>query len=51
MKYTNAHSYATALAAGMRKTKGYPDPKNSVSCAYAITRAEWERLARKDERP
>ena len=51
MKYTNTLSYATALAAGMRNAKEHPDPKNGVSCAYAITRAEWERLARKDERP
>ena len=44
MKYTNAASSATALANGMRKVKEYPDPKNTVSLAYAITRAEWEAL-------
>ena len=44
MKYTNVGSYSTAVANGMKKIKEYPDPKNTVSCAYAITRAEWEAL-------
>ena len=44
MKYTNAGSYRTALANGMQKVKEYPDPKNTVSCVYAITRPEWEKL-------
>ena len=44
MKYTNIGSYSTALANGMRKVKEYPDPKNTVSYAYAITRREWETL-------
>ena len=44
MKYTNVASYSTALANGMRLLKEYPDPKNTVSRAYAITRAEWEAL-------
>ena len=44
MKYTNAASYGTAIANGMKKIKEYPDPKNTLSYAYAITRAEWERL-------
>ena len=44
MKYTNVGSYSTALANGMRKVKEYPDPKNTVSFAYAITRGEWEAL-------
>lgn len=44
MKYTNAGSYSTALANGMKKVREYPDPKNTVSFAYAITRAEWEAL-------
>ena len=44
MKYTNVASYSTALANGMRKIKEYPDPKNTVSYAFAITRAEWEAL-------
>ena len=43
MKYTNVASYSTALANGMHKVKEYPDPKNEISCAYAITRAEWEK--------
>ena len=44
MKYTNVGSYSTAIANGMRKVKEYPDPKNTISCAYAITREEWEKL-------
>ena len=44
MKYTNVGSYSTAVANGMRKIKEYPDPKTTVSCAYAITRADWEAL-------
>ena len=44
MKYTNIGSWSTALANGMRKVKEYPDPKNTVSYAYAITRGEWEKL-------
>ncbi len=26
----------------MKKVKEYPDPKNTVSYAYAVTRGEWE---------
>ena len=44
MKYTNVASYSTASAVGMRRIKEYPDPKNTVSYAYAITRNEWEEL-------
>ena len=44
MKYTNVASYSTALANGMKKVKEYPDPKNEISYAYAITRREWEDL-------
>lgn len=49
MKHTNVASYSTAIANGMRKVKEYPDPKNTVSYAFAITRAEWE--ARKGKNP
>lgn len=42
MKYTNEASYRTAVANGMRKVKEYPDEKNGISYAYAITRSEWE---------
>ena len=42
MKYTNVGSYSTATAIGMKKVKEYPDPKNTVSYAYAVTRGEWE---------
>ena len=44
MKYTNVGSYSTALANGMKKVKEYPDPKNTISYAYAITREEWKKL-------
>ena len=46
MKHTNAGSYSTALANGMKKVKEYPDEKNGISYAYAITRDEWEKLGR-----
>lgn len=42
MKYTNIGSYATAAACGMERIKEYPDPKNTISYAYAITRQQWE---------
>ncbi len=54
MKYTNTASYATALANGMKKVKEYPDPKNTISYACAITREKWEALAQasaKEARP
>lgn len=44
MKHTNAASYSTAKANGMKKVKEYPDEKNGISYAYAITRDEWEKL-------
>lgn len=44
MKYTNIGSYSTAAANGMKKIKEYPDEKNGISYAYAITRGEWEEL-------
>lgn len=44
MKYTNIGSYSTAIANGMKKMKEYPDEKNGISYAYAITRTEWELL-------
>lgn len=44
MKYTNVGSYSTAAANGMKKIKEYPDEKNGVSYAYAITRAEWKAI-------
>ena len=28
----------------MKKIMEYPDPKNTVTCVYAITRREWEAL-------
>ena len=44
MKYTNVASYSMALSNGMKKVKEYPDSKNEISYAYAITRKEWEEL-------
>lgn len=46
MKYTNIGSYSTAIANGMKKVKEYPDTKNTISYAYAITRKEWEEMER-----
>ena len=46
MKYTNEASYRTAMANGMRKVKEYPDEKNGISYAYAITRSKWEEIRR-----
>lgn len=42
MKYINVNSYSTAISNGMKKVKEYPDPKNEISYAYAITRTEWQ---------
>jgi len=44
MKYSNTGSYSTSAAIGMKKVKEFPDEKNKVSYAYAITRKEWETL-------
>ena len=44
MKYTNVASWSTAVSNGMKRVKEYPDPKNTISYAYAITRTEWEAL-------
>ena len=44
MKYTNVGSYSTAIANGMKKVKEYPDPKNTISYVYAITREEWKSI-------
>ncbi len=44
MKYTNVGSYSTAVANGMKKVKEYPDSKNTISYAYAITREEWKAI-------
>jgi hypothetical protein len=44
MKYTNEGSWRTAMANGMKKVKEYPDHKNTISYAFAITREEWKKL-------
>lgn len=41
MKYTNEGSWRTAMANGMKKAKEYPDPKNTISYAFSITKEEW----------
>lgn len=46
MKSTNLPSYSTAVSAGMRLAEEYADPTNTLSRAYRITRAEWERRTR-----
>ena len=46
MKYTNIGSYSTVLANGMKKVKEYANSRNILSYAYAITREEWEALAK-----
>lgn len=46
MKYTNIGSYSTALANGMKEVKEYANSRNILSYAYAITREEWEALAK-----
>ena len=43
MKYTNEGSWRTAMSNGMKKVKEYPDPKNTISYAFSITRDEWEK--------
>ena len=50
MKYTNEASCRTAMANGMRKVKEYPDEKNGISYAYAITRSEREEIEGRRER-
>ena len=42
MKHTNVASYTVALKNGMHLIEEYADPVNTISCAYAITRDEWE---------
>lgn len=44
MKYTNVGSYTVAKKNGMRFIEEYENETNKVSCVYAITRAEWEKL-------
>ena len=44
MKYTNEGSWRTAVASGMKKIKEYPDPKNTISYVFALTREEWQQM-------
>ena len=43
MKYTNVASQATAVAAGLRKIKEYPDREDGILYVSEITREEWEK--------
>ncbi len=43
MKHTNVPSYSMAVANGMTFVEEYPDPKNTFTKVYRITREEWER--------
>ena len=43
-KYTNAPSYGTAEAIGMRFLKEYPDDVNGVTHVSRITRDEWKQI-------
>ena len=49
MKYTNIASCSTALAIGMKKIREYPDPQNEITCVYAITREQWEKMRKKGD--
>ena len=42
MKYTNIPSRKTAMKIGMRFQEEYPDPENTFTWVYRITREEWE---------
>ena len=44
MKYTNIGSYTVAEKNGMKFIRDYPDPVNTISKVYAITREEWQKL-------
>jgi len=41
MKYTNAASAAVAMKNGMHFVEEYPDPDNTVTKVYGISREEW----------
>ena len=42
MKYTNEPSYRTAEKNGMKFVMEYPDPDNTFTKVYSISRKEWE---------
>lgn len=44
MTATNVASYATAVAAGLKRIKVYNDPEEGDMFVYAITREEWNKL-------
>lgn len=42
MKYTNEPSYRTAEKNGMKFVMEYPDPDNTITKVYSVSREEWE---------
>ena len=46
MKYTNEPSCRTAEKNGMKFVKQYPDPDNTFTNVYAISKTEWENRLR-----
>ena len=46
MKYTNAASWSTAAANGMKKIKEFRDEEDGILFVYRITRGEWESLSK-----
>ena len=47
MKYTHVASYTVAMKNGMRFVEEYPDPDDTFTRVYAITRDEWEARGRR----
>ena len=47
MKSTNMPSYSTAASIGMKQVDEYEDDENAVTKVYAVTRSEWETLAKR----
>lgn len=46
MKYTNIPSARTAEKNGMKFIMEYPDPDNSVTKVYSISKEEWEKRSK-----
>lgn len=50
MKYTNEPSYKSALKIGLHFVEEYPDPVNTFTRVYVITREEWQRAQDEKEK-
>jgi RimJ/RimL family protein N-acetyltransferase len=48
MKHTNVPSYRTAMAYGCHLVDEFEDDINKITKVYAISRAEWDELKRKN---